>query len=59
MLGLTSGEMFVVAFIVIAVVTAPFWPRLGEAIAGMLARDGAEGEEQPPGEETKAPPDEE
>jgi hypothetical protein len=37
LLGLTFGEFFVVAFIVVAVVGAPYWPRLGAAIALALA----------------------
>jgi hypothetical protein len=32
MFGLTGGELFVIAFVVIVVVSAPWWPRLGEAI---------------------------
>lgn len=31
-LGLTSGELFIVLFILIAVVSAPLWPRLGAAV---------------------------
>ena len=37
MFGLTHGELFVVTFIVVAVVSAPWWPRLGGAIAVALA----------------------
>jgi hypothetical protein len=37
MLGLTNGELFVVVFIVVSVVSAPWWPRLGGAIAVALA----------------------
>lgn len=36
MLGLTNGESFVVVFIVVAVVSAPWWPRVGAAIAVAL-----------------------
>jgi hypothetical protein len=36
-LGLTGGELFVIGFVVIAVVSAPWWPRLGAAIAARLA----------------------
>jgi hypothetical protein len=32
MLGLTGGELFVVVFIVVAVVSATWWPRAGAAI---------------------------
>jgi hypothetical protein len=35
--GLTQGELFVVAFCVIAVVSARYWPRLGERLALLLA----------------------
>jgi hypothetical protein len=34
---LTSGEAFVVIFIVVAVVSTPYWSRLGGAIAVALA----------------------
>jgi hypothetical protein len=37
MLGMTGGELFVVVFIVVAVVSAPWWPRLGGVIAIVLA----------------------
>jgi hypothetical protein len=40
MLGLTNGELFVVVFIVVAVVSAPWWPRLGEAVFKLLTRLG-------------------
>jgi hypothetical protein len=36
MLGLTNGELFVVVFIVVAVVSAPWWQRAGGAIAVAL-----------------------
>jgi hypothetical protein len=36
MFGLTGGELFVVVFIVVAVVSAPWWPRAGGAIAVAL-----------------------
>jgi hypothetical protein len=35
--GLTTGEVFVVAFIFAAVVSAAWWPRAGAAIARALA----------------------
>ena len=38
--GLTNGELFVIGFVTLAVVSAPWWPRLGAAIAVKLA--GAE-----------------
>jgi len=36
---LTGGELFVVVFITLAVVSAAWWPRLGELV--MLAVSGA------------------
>jgi hypothetical protein len=53
MFDLTAGELFVVVFITVAVVSAPWWLRLGELVALMLAghrptsRDQAAG--APPG----------
>ena len=42
MFGLTAGELFVVIFILVAVVSAPLWPRAGEAIfVRMSRRSGA------------------
>jgi hypothetical protein len=38
MLGLTFGELFVVVFIFVAVVSAPYWPKAGEAISVALWR---------------------
>jgi hypothetical protein len=37
MFHLTAGELFVVVFITVAVVSAPWWPRLGELLATMLS----------------------
>ena len=37
MLGLTSGELTLVALLVFAVVSAKFWPAVGAAIAVRLA----------------------
>ncbi len=37
MLGLTGGELFLVIFVTVAVVSAPWWPRLGAAIGELLA----------------------
>lgn len=37
MLGLTPGELFVVVVILVAVVSAPLWPRAGEAVARAIA----------------------
>jgi hypothetical protein len=38
MLGLTHGELFVVVFVTLAVVSARYWPMAGEAVAARLAR---------------------
>lgn len=46
MLGLTFGEMFVTAFIVVAIVSAPLWPRAGAAVAIALSK-GKRGGKQP------------
>ena len=46
MLGLTNGELFVIIFILVMVVSAPWWPALGEAIA--LRITGGEKNEPPP-----------
>jgi hypothetical protein len=40
-LGLTFGELFIVAFITVSVVSTPWWPRLGEWVADALRRDRA------------------
>jgi hypothetical protein len=37
MLGLTSGELFVVVFIAVSIVSAPYFQRAGEAIAVAIA----------------------
>jgi len=36
-LGLTSGELFIVVFVTVTVVSAPWWLRLGELVASALA----------------------
>jgi hypothetical protein len=46
-LGLTSGELFVIGFVTLAVVSAPMWPRLGAAIALRLAGAEERGSEHP------------
>jgi len=38
LLGLTYGEFGLVAFIVAAILTARFWPRLGQWVVGRLPR---------------------
>jgi hypothetical protein len=40
MLGLTSGELTLVAILVFAVVSAKFWPAVGAALAVRLAGSG-------------------
>jgi hypothetical protein len=46
MLGLTGGELFVIAFVVITVVSAPWWPRLGAALMTRLMGVPAENGER-------------
>ena len=36
MLGLTPGELVVVTFVTVAVITASWWPRAGAALAELL-----------------------
>jgi hypothetical protein len=48
MFDLNSGELFVVLFILIAVVSAPLWPALGEWIALRLAGRGRKTDEVGP-----------
>lgn len=45
MLGLTPGELVVVTFVSVAVITASWWPRAGAAVAELLSssRSPAEG----------------
>ncbi|HEX3777712.1 MAG TPA: hypothetical protein VHV51_24755 [Polyangiaceae bacterium] len=38
MFGLSGGEIFIVAFVTVAVVSARYWPALGERIAVRLSR---------------------
>jgi hypothetical protein len=40
MTELTFGEVFVIAFIVSTILTARFWPVLGERIALLLGGEG-------------------
>jgi len=39
MLGLSHGELGLVAFITVAILTARFWPRAGEWVVKRLTRD--------------------
>jgi hypothetical protein len=48
---LTAGELFIVVFIVVAVVTARWWPRIGQAVAERLCGGG----EKPPGRDEPGP----
>jgi hypothetical protein len=41
MFDLNRGEWFVSLFILIAVISAPAWPALGEWVARRLTKDGA------------------
>jgi hypothetical protein len=47
MLGLTNGELFVVGFIFLSVVSAGWWPRAGASIGRALG--GPEDPPAPPG----------
>lgn len=49
MFDLNSGELFVSIFILIAIVSAPLWPRAGEWIAMRLARIEADRDDEPRG----------
>ena len=37
MVDLSAGELFLVCFIAAAVLSSAWWPRLGEAVAGLFA----------------------
>jgi hypothetical protein len=47
MLGLTDGELLIVVFITVAVVSAPWWPRLGAALATALVGRKSDGRRTP------------
>jgi hypothetical protein len=47
-LGLTHGELFLVIFITVAVVSAAWWPRAGAAVAGLLWGRKARSDADPP-----------
>jgi hypothetical protein len=38
---LPRGELVVIAFVVIAVLSATWWPRIGAAVGEMLVRRGS------------------
>jgi len=50
MLSLTPGELFLVAFVTLAVVSARHWPRLGAHLAERLSGPGRT-KEPPKGED--------
>ena len=50
MLSLTGGELFMVAFLTLAVVSARYWPRLGADLAERLSGSGR-AKEPPKGED--------
>jgi hypothetical protein len=52
--GLNFGELFIVVFLTVSVVSAPWWPRLGEWIVDML-RGGREGRASLPPERRDRP----
>ena len=61
MFELSSGELFVVAFVTIAVVTALWWPRLGATIAELVVNGRNERKprsQTPSGGESPNPPGE-
>jgi hypothetical protein len=39
LLGLTHGELGLVVFMIAAILSARFWPRMGEWVARRLSRD--------------------
>lgn len=51
MLGLTVGEFGLVAFIVLAIITARYFPALGQRLVLLVVGGGAK-ESPPPGQET-------
>jgi hypothetical protein len=42
--GLTGGEFFIVAFVTVMVVSARYWPAIGERIAVRLSGEASESE---------------
>jgi hypothetical protein len=48
MFELTGGEIIILGFVVASVVSWPWWPRLGEAVAMIGARDTTPDELGPP-----------
>jgi hypothetical protein len=46
---LTGGELFVLCFLVLAVVSWPLWPRMGEAVFTLFAGPDNEKESKPKG----------
>jgi len=56
MLGLSGGELVVVAFVVFAVLSAPWWPRLGEICGEALASRGTSPAKEPNPPGSDAPP---
>jgi hypothetical protein len=37
MTGLTNGELFIVAFVTVAVLSAPWWPKVGQWAAELVS----------------------
>jgi hypothetical protein len=52
-MGLTAGELFVVAFITLAVLSAGWWPRLGEAFMVMVSGRGARSQSSDDGQDVQ------
>jgi hypothetical protein len=40
MFGFNGGELFIILFIVVAILSARFWPALGERIVLLLSGSG-------------------
>lgn len=53
MAGLSSGELFLVGFVTIAVVSAPWWPRVGQWVAELVS---GERKKKPSGESSAPRP---
>ncbi|MGC4091465.1 MAG: hypothetical protein QM756_27020 [Polyangiaceae bacterium] len=44
MFGMNGGELGLVAFIVAAILSARYWPKIGERVALLLAGNRSQGE---------------
>jgi hypothetical protein len=48
MYALTGGETFILGFIMIAVLSWPVWPWIGEKIASAVGKGGSPRDPEPP-----------